>query len=194
MAKSCCERCRNIFLAIAVVVIVCLLSAGLLYTQRPDILSLGSISNPETDTPTYLRQWTRYPTPAPTSSPPGQKKKKPRRYSPGILNVHQEGIVLSQGLTARVIARVGQPVVYKDGSLSEALFHQSPDGGDSFVDQRAGNFGGWVYVSNSKVDENHTGGVGAITFSKDNEIIDYRMVLEGSTRNGGGGRTPWNSW
>ena len=44
------------------------------------------------------------------------------------------------------------------------------------------------------MDRNDEGGVGAITFSKDGDVIDYRMVLTGSTRNNGGGRTPWNSW
>ena len=38
------------------------------------------------------------------------------------------------------------------------------------------------------------GGVGSITFDCRGEVIDYRMVLNGTTANCGGGRTPWNTW
>ena len=189
--KSCLDRRRNLFCGIIVVTTVCLLSAGILISVRPSILSFARISSPETPKPTFLR--TASPTTTPTTSPIGPTKNQ-RRYKPGILNVHEEGIILSEGLTARIIARVGHPVTYEDGSMSETLFHHLPDAGDTFLDERPGHEGNWVYVSNSKADQNHTGGVGAITFSRSGGIIDYRMVLSGSTRNSGGGRTPWNSW
>ena len=31
-------------------------------------------------------------------------------------------------------------------------------------------------------------------FDKDGRVLDYRMVLNGTTSNCGGGRTPWNTW
>ena len=199
--QSCCERIRKLIVGIVVATIVCLLSAGILITLRPNLLSvLPWISTPEvtvTPSPTYLR--TNAPAPAPTLSPSiavkaTEEPTRPRTYNPGVLNVIHEGIKLSEGLSVKIIAKSGDPVQYKDGKLSRTLFHHSPDGGDSFVDTRPGNTGGWVYVSNSKADESLSGGVGAITFSSSGEIIDYRMVLSGSSRNSGGGRTPWNSW
>jgi hypothetical protein len=36
--------------------------------------------------------------------------------------------------------------------------------------------------------------VGALTFDKDGNLLDYQMVLEKSSMNCGGGRTPWNTW
>ena len=38
------------------------------------------------------------------------------------------------------------------------------------------------------------GGVGALTFDKDGNIMDYKMVLEGTSMNCGGGGTPWGTW
>jgi len=98
---------------------------------------------------------------------------------------------LSRGLRARIIATTGQRVTYHDGSQSARSFHGNPDFGATFVDTRGNNEGGWVYVSNSEMNTTGAGGVGAITFDKDGNVIDYRMVLEKTTMNCGGGRTPW---
>jgi uncharacterized protein len=82
-------------------------------------------------------------------------------------------------------------VVLIDGSLSERAFHGRPDGGATFPDPRTDNPGGWIYVSNSEMKEMGAGGVGAITFDKDGNTVDYNRVLEGTSMNCGGGRTPW---
>ena len=50
---------------------------------------------------------------------------------------------------------------------------------------------GWVYASNS---ESSSGGVGAIYFNSQGEVIDYKMLLSGTQRNCGGGKTFWNTW
>ena len=50
-------------------------------------------------------------------------------------------------------------------------------------------------MSNSEVRQPRgKGGVGALTFDKSGLIKNYKMVLEGTTANCGGGRTKWNTW
>ena len=49
----------------------------------------------------------------------------------------------------------------------------------------------WIYVSNV---EERVGGVGAITFNADGEVINYDMILEGTSQNCGGGKTYWGTW
>jgi uncharacterized protein len=115
-------------------------------------------------------------------------------YAPGNLVVAQHGLLLSQGLSARILAEFGKPVVYGNGSLSEEAFHTRPDFGATFVDYREHNPGGYIYVSNSESIGRDLGGVGALTFDRNGSIIDYRMVLNTTKTNCGGGRTPWGAW
>lgn len=49
-------------------------------------------------------------------------------------------------------------------------------------------------MSNSEDRDNGQGGVGSFTFNKDGEIIDYRIILDRTTANCGGGATPWGAW
>jgi len=51
----------------------------------------------------------------------------------------------------------------------------------------------WIYVSNSEI-SNGDGGVGAITFDSQGNVINYDMLLEGTSRNCGGGKTYWGTW
>ena len=113
-------------------------------------------------------------------------------YIPGLLTVKENGLILSEGLTARTIATTDEEVIYVNGSTSVEKFHEEPDAGATFVDTRPGNEGGWIYVSNSEVKPD--GGVGAITFNKQGEVIEYRRLLSDTRDNCGGGRTPWNTW
>jgi len=121
-------------------------------------------------------------------------------FVPGALNVSSNGLLLSQGLTSRIIAVTGEVVLYdfaeNGGSINSTQpFHVKPDGGAVFRDLRDDNDGGWIYVSNSEKRSTGKGGVGAITFDKFGAVVDYRMVLSGSTKsNCGGGPTPWGSW
>lgn len=115
-------------------------------------------------------------------------------YRPGFLTVNMHGLILSEGLTARIIADKRKRVKYVNGQLSTARFHSRPDFGATFVDTRVENPGGWVYVSNSELNVTGTGGVGALTFNADGDVIDYKMVLTNTTMNCGGGRTPWHTW
>lgn len=106
----------------------------------------------------------------------------------------QFGLLLSEGLKTRVIAQTGKPVEYDNGLASDVNFHILPDAGATFPDTRGWNVGGWIYVSNSEARNATEGGVGAITFDKNGLVVDYKMVLENTHMNCGGGRTPWNTW
>lgn len=112
-------------------------------------------------------------------------------YVPGKLNTRQVGLLLSEGLEARVIAVSNRPVLLGNGEWSTEIFHQFPDGAAVFRDNRPGNSGGWIYVSNS---EAWNGGVGAITFDKTGEILRYERLLKDTSWNCNGGPTPWGSW
>ncbi|KAG7364397.1 DUF839 domain containing protein [Nitzschia inconspicua] len=130
----------------------------------------------------------------PTDSPSDKPSEFRATYVPGNLIKLENNLLLSEGLTARLIATADQKVQYHDGTFSQRPFHNLPDGGATFSDTRDWNVGGWIYVSNSEMKELGQGGVGAITFDKNANIIDYRMILENTTMNCAGGRTPWNTW
>ena len=49
-------------------------------------------------------------------------------------------------------------------------------------------------MSNFEAKVNGTGGVGAITFDAQGQVVNYEMVLDKTTMNCGGGKTPWNTW
>jgi len=49
----------------------------------------------------------------------------------------------------------------------------------------------WIYVSNAEVSN---GGVGAITFNGNGDVIDYKMIMTGTSTNCGGGKTYWGTW
>lgn len=78
---------------------------------------------------------------------------------------------------------------YGAGGESSANFHDQPDGGACFP----ASGGGWHYVSNAEVGSSG-GGVGSIRFDANGEITNYEMILTGTTRNCGGGRTTWGTW
>lgn len=138
---------------------------------------------------------TNQPSPSPSTSPT-----TPLSYVPGKLTHMEHGLLLSQGLRVRVVAESGKLVEYDNGQNSSALFHFRPDAGATFEDIRPSNRGGWVYVSNSEMRTQdapggmYNGGVGAITFSASGQVLKYEMILENTTHNCGGGKTPWNTW
>lgn len=94
------------------------------------------------------------------------------------------GIRLPAGFSSRVVARSGQALMGTAGHR----WHWAPDGGAVFT---AG--GGWIYVSNSELD-NGRGGVSALSFDGAGRLMDAYPVLEGTSRNCSGGATPWGTW
>ncbi len=103
-----------------------------------------------------------------------------------LLPPDENGIMLPKGLTlkSRVVAMSGKPV-----GGSDYVWHGAPDGGACFAVPE----GGWVYVSNSEMSRGK-GGVGAIHFDEQGEIINAYRILENTDRNCAGGAMPWGTW
>lgn len=97
------------------------------------------------------------------------------------------GIRLPEGFTSRVVAVSKEPV-----GATDYRWHYAPDGGACFA-VPDGN-GAYVYVSNSETVGAEGGGVSAIRFASDGEIVDAYRILRDSNINCAGGPTPWNTW
>jgi hypothetical protein len=100
----------------------------------------------------------------------------------------ENGVVLPTGFTSRIIGTAGEPVAGTDH-----LWHAYPDGAATFPDDA----GGWYYVCNSEVFSffaANSGGVSAIHFGPEGEILEAYPILSGSQSNCSGGPTPWGTW
>lgn len=96
----------------------------------------------------------------------------------------QNGVRLPKGFRSRIVAESG-----KAPMGSSYIWHGAPDGGAVF----AKNDGGWIYVSNSELDDGN-GGVGALEFASDGRVVNSYSILNNTSRNCAGGVTPWNTW
>ena len=94
-------------------------------------------------------------------------------------------IEIPKGSVIRQIAQSSQAVI--NGQAFR--WHGAPDGGACF----AAEDNGWIYVSNCEIDKKG-GGVGAIRFNRNGDIVDAYSILNNTTRNCAGGKTPWNTW
>ncbi|MEM9101185.1 MAG: alkaline phosphatase PhoX [Pseudomonadota bacterium] len=94
------------------------------------------------------------------------------------------GVRLPVGFTSRIVAVTGERVTNSDYE-----WHRSPDGGACFPTSS----GGWIYTSNCE-EAFWGGGVGAIEFNANGDIINARQILRGTNVNCAGGATPWNTW
>lgn len=102
-----------------------------------------------------------------------------------LLPADDNGLRLPPGFESRIVARSGEAPV----ASSDYKWHPAPDGGATFATED----GGWVYVSNSELRDN-AGGVGALRFNAQGEVIDAYSILDSTTLNCAGGPTPWGTW
>lgn len=94
------------------------------------------------------------------------------------------GIRLPQGFTSRALAFSREPVFPGE----TFRWHLAPDGGATY----AAPDGGWVYVSNSEIPG--VGGVGALRFDAQGNLVDAYPILRQTNINCAGGPTPWGTW
>ena len=92
------------------------------------------------------------------------------------------GVMVPKGMQCKLIAQSGKKI------SNSYIWHGSPDGASVFPSNN-----GWIYVSNSELGDNE-GGVGVIKFNRDGNIEDSYSILQHSSRNCSGGKTPWNTW
>ncbi|WP_421120946.1 alkaline phosphatase PhoX [Aquihabitans daechungensis] len=100
----------------------------------------------------------------------------------------ENGLLLPEGFTSRILAVGGEPV-----ADTGYAWHAFPDGAATFP----ADDGGWILAVNSEVTALFApdqGGVSAIRFDADGEVVDAYRILEGSTSNCAGGPTPWGTW
>ena len=102
-----------------------------------------------------------------------------------LLTADENGVMLPPGFRSRVVARSGEA----PAGLPGYTWHSAPDGGACF----ATDDGGWVYASNSEMRSNG-GGVGALRFNTNAEVIDAYSILRHTSINCAGGPTPWGTW
>jgi hypothetical protein len=98
------------------------------------------------------------------------------------VDVQRLGIKVCTGMSVKVIARANKKVEYRNGKESKLKFHSMPDGAAIFPRRS----GGYVYVSNSEM-KRGLGGVYGLYFDSNGEVVDYKRLLSGTTRNCSGG-------
>ncbi|KAL7429034.1 hypothetical protein ACHAXH_000971, partial [Discostella pseudostelligera] len=130
--------------------------------------------------------------PITTTSP---APKNPYYLGDDFVTIDELGIEISKGLSVRLIAQTGTRVLYANGNMSELSWHTKSDAAGIIplnVDNPLED--GYVYISNSEADDSGSGGVYGLYFDKYGNITDYKALLTGTTKNCGGGITPWNTW
>lgn len=150
------------------------------------------------------------PTPVPTPMP--MPRRSPFADMGPLLAADDNGIQLPAGFTSRQIAVINQPPVASNPTF---LWHSDPDGAGTFRTED----GGWIVVSNCEARDPTTtaagagasvlpgfdretveattgffGGVSALRFDAQGNLVDAYAVQRNTTTNCSGGCTPWGTW
>mmetsp|Transcript_25296 Transcript_25296/g.50648 ORF Transcript_25296/g.50648 Transcript_25296/m.50648 type:complete len:889 (+) Transcript_25296:36-2702(+) len=132
------------------------------------------------------------PSPSPGPPPTYAPNTFGATYVPGDLSQPCDGgkLMLSRGMDCRLLTTAGEFVQYDTSGQSAVPMHEKADGAAVIAHPTDG---GWYYTSNSE-GSSGSGGVGTLRFNAQGEVIGYKMDLEGTTRNCGGGKTYWDTW
>ena len=154
----------------------------------------------ESTTPRPIAMDTLEPTQSPTSDRPSEKPSNSPTQRPstrlavtferGALkkDIKRFGFTVSKGITVKMIAKADNYVRFTNGKRSNMKYHAMPDGA-AIIPLKDG----YVYVNNAEIRDG-LGGVYGLYFDRNGEIVDYRVLLSGTSRNCAGGKTPWNTY
>jgi hypothetical protein len=134
------------------------------------------------------------PAAAPSARTPRHERRNLLTFGDEFVTNEDLGIEMSKGLKVRLIATSKENVKYTNGSESQIKYHEQSDAAGIIPLNPAYPLeDGYVYVTNSEMDDGE-GGVYGIYFDKHGNIVEYKALLTDTTKNCGGGLSPWHTW